>query len=303
MNKILWIFLIAMIFSNPIFSQTQITDANFRVFDAKGNASSLGSIIEALAQTDVVFLGEQHDDAVGHFLEAEIFKRAFERYGNSRRLVLSMEMFERDTQSILDEYLADIINEANFISSARAWGNYKTDYKPLIEFAKANRLPVVAANAPRRYVNRVSRLGRNSLDILPGNVKEWLAPLPFADSSEAYANKFRNLMSAGGGGAPAHISQQNILDSQTLWDATMADSISHALKRNKHALIVHLNGSFHSENRLGAPEHLAKYSRKARFLVVTIRYDESFPNFEKSRNENLGDFVIVTDPKIPRTKR
>ncbi len=72
-----------------------------------------------------------------------------------------MEMFERDVQIVLDEYLKNYISESHFISSSRAWGNYKTDYRPLVEFAKQNKIDVVAANAPRRYVNMVSRLGKD----------------------------------------------------------------------------------------------------------------------------------------------
>jgi Uncharacterized iron-regulated protein len=281
-------------------AQTPITEANYRIYDAQGNPAALESIIDSLKDTDVLFLGEQHDDAVAHHLQNEIFRRAFERYGGERKMALSLEMFERDVQIIVDEYLRGLITESHFLASSRPWGNYKTDYRPLVEFAKEKNLPVIAANAPRRYVNMVSRGGRDSLNALSAEARRWLAPLPFARASETYAKKFNALM---GGSSEASMGLNNILESQTLWDATMAFSISEYLKKTKNPLVVHLNGAFHTENRLGTPEHLAKYSKKVRFTVVTMRYEENFQNFDKTKHADLGDFVILTDAKVPRSQR
>jgi uncharacterized iron-regulated protein len=284
--------------------QTNISEANYRVYDRQGNASSVEKIIESMKETDVVFLGENHDDATAHYLQNEIFRRAFERYGKERALALSLEMFERDVQIVVDEYLKDLISENHFLLSARAWGNYKTDYKPLIEFAKANRLEVIAANAPRRYVNMVSRGGRESLNRLSPEAKRWLAPLPYAAASDAYAGKFSALM--GGrqnSGATPPVKHSPMLDAQALWDATMAFSISEYLSRSKKPLVVHLNGSFHTENRLGTPEHLLKYAPKTRFLVVTMRYEEDFTNFDRAKHADSGDFVVLTDAKVPRSSQ
>lgn len=276
-------------------AQTPLSDANFRAYDKQGNPAKIEQIVDELNNADVIFLGEQHDDPTAHAFQMEIFRRAFEKYGKERRVILSMEMFERDVQLVVDEYLQDLINEANFISASRAWGNYKTDYKPLVEFAKANKLPIIAANAPRRYVNIVSRKGREALNALSPQAKSWLAPLPYAAASEAYSKKFGALMSGAGMHSP------NLLDSQSLWDATMADSVAKSLNENKRALVVHLNGGFHTENRLGTVEHLLKYNPKARVLVVTMKSAENFPNFDRSKDENAGDFVILTDPKLPRS--
>ncbi len=281
MNKIFILFLILLTMSVSIFAQ------NYRVFDGKGNSSDLSKILEAAGQSDVVFLGEQHDDSVAHKLQFEIFKSAFEKYAANRKITLSLEMFERDTQTVLDEYLRDLISEKHFLAASRPWNNYETDYRPLVEFAKERNLPVIAANAPRRYVNMVARLGTNSLEKLSTKAKTWLAPLPFAASSKAYSDKFNALM--GGHGS------SNILDSQTLWDATMADSIAGNLK--KDSLIIHLNGSFHTENRLGTVEHLLKFKPKTRVLVVTMRSQDDFQNFDKAKHTDLGDFVILTEAK------
>ncbi|MBA2737183.1 MAG: ChaN family lipoprotein [Pyrinomonadaceae bacterium] len=281
----------------------QSNDNNYRIFDANGNSTNIDKIIEEIGKSDVVFLGEQHDDAVAHNLQMKILEAVYEKYGKQRKPVLSLEMFERDVQIILDEYLKNQISEAHFLSSSRPWGNYKTDYRPLIEFAKEKNIEVVAANAPRRYVNMVSRLGRDSLNGLSPEAKKWFAPLPFGEASAAYTKKFNALM----GSQTDSISPHNpMLASQSFWDATMAYSIAENLKRNKNdrnALIVHLNGSFHTENRLGTVEHLLKYSPKTKILVVTMRYEDDFATFDKAKHTNLGDFVILTDAKVPRSQR
>jgi uncharacterized iron-regulated protein len=278
----------------------QSNDDNYRIFDAGGNPTNIDKLIEEIGKSDVVFLGEQHDDTVAHALQLKIFISLHEKYGSQRKPVLSMEMFERDVQTVLNEYLKNQISETHFLSSSRAWGNYKTDYRPLIEFAKEKNIQVIAANAPRRYVNMVSRLGRDSLEQLSPEAKKWLAPLPFGEPSPAYAKKFNALM----GSQTEVINPHNpMLASQTLWDATMAYSIAEKLRQNKKALILHLNGSFHTENRLGTVEHLLKNRPKTKILVVTMRYENNFADFDKTKHANLGDFVILTDAKIPRSKR
>lgn len=61
---------------------------------------------------------------------------------------------------------------------ARLWNNHKTDYKPLVDFAKNNRTPFIATNVPRRYASMVFREGFEALNSLPSNEKKWIAPLP-----------------------------------------------------------------------------------------------------------------------------
>ncbi len=279
-----------------IFSQTN--EATYRIFDGKGNAATMQQILDAIGQNDVVFLGEMHDDSVGHSLQFDIFKAAVEKYGANRKVSLSLEMFERDVQVVVNEYLAGLISEKKFLDDARPWGNYKTDYRPLVELAREKKLDVIAANSPRRYVNMVSRGGRETLNSLSKEAKSWLPPLPYGQASEAYSNKFKALM---GPSPEAQMGIDKILASQSLWDAGMAYSISQNIV--KKGLVVHLNGSFHTESRLGTVEHLLKYKPKTKVLVVTLRYEDDFQTFDKAKYENLGDFVILTDAKQLRSKR
>ncbi len=296
MFKIIATFIFVIFMTNPTFAQ--ISDDNYKIYDSEGNPAAINQIVNAADKADVLFLGENHDDPAAHYFQTRIFKIILEKYGKNRKVALSLEMFERDVQIILDEYLKDLITEKKFLDDSRPWNNYKTDYRPLVEFAKQNKLDVIAANAPRRYVNMVSRNGRESLERLSPDAKKWLAPLPYAKSSDAYAKKFTDLM----GGMPDNTqSVSKILESQTLWDATMAFSIADYLKKNKNALVVQLNGSFHTENRLGTAEQLLKFNPKLNFLVVTIKSADDIDKFDKAAYSNLGDFIVLTDAKIPRS--
>ena len=300
MKRIVNSIILGLIFSVSAFSQAAVSGDLYRVFDAKGNPSSVDAIIKALDGADVVFLGEQHDDSVAHSLEFEIFQRAVADYSARRKVALSMEMFERDVQIVVNEYLTGQITEAQLLASSRPWGNYKTDYRPLVELAKDKKLPVVAANAPRRYVNMVSRGGRDALNGLTKEAKSLIAPLPYGEPSDMYAQKFKALM---GPSPEAQMGIDKILASQSLWDATMANSVANYLKKNKRALVIHLNGSFHTESRLGTVDHLLRYRPKTRVLVVTIRYEDDFRTFDKVKDKDKGEFVILTDSKQPRSKR
>lgn len=289
---------LAAMFAVSTFAQ--VPEGKFTVFTGKGQPSSIDEIMKSLENADVVFLGEFHDDAVAHALQLEIFKRAIDQYGAKRRVTLSLEMFERDVQTVLNEYLAGQIPENHFLLSSRPWPAYKTDYRPLVELAKEKKLDVVAANAPRRYVNMVSRNGRDSVNGLSKQAKAWLAPLPYAEPSEAYSKKFKALM---GSSPEAMMGIDKILSSQSLWDATMAYSVAESLKKNKGSLVVHLNGGFHTEMRLGTVEHFLKYRKKGRAVVVTLRYVDDFKKFDAAKHADAGDFVILTDAKEPRSKR
>ena len=297
--------------------------AHYRAFDSKGQPVTLQAIIDSLEGADVLFVGETHDNAIAHLLEAELLRRADEKYGAAspkrRDVALSLEMFERDVQTVLDEYLAGLISERHFLLSSRPWRNYEADYRPLVEYARERRLPVIAANAPARYVSRVSSQGPASLGALSKDVvKSWLPPLPFPAASEAYAAKFNRFMTGGAPAAPAPTpaptptpttaaptaqaahGSRHLLEAQTLRDASMAYRIAEFLKRGRDPLVVQVNGTFHSEERMGVPEQLARYRPKARSVVVTVVPDEGFPAFDAGRLGRLGDFVIITDPAATR---
>ena len=173
---------------------------HFRIFTGEGQPVSLQDLVEAMAEAEAVLVGEIHTDPVGHWVQTELLRKALARYrvgdeeGALRHVALSMEMFERDVQGVVDEYLQDLITEGHFKAAARAPRHYDEDYGPMMEVAKAAGIPVIASNAPRRYVNRVSRLGRDALFDLPPRARSYLPPLPYPGPSEEYRQEWVSLM-------------------------------------------------------------------------------------------------------------
>ncbi len=295
----------------------------YRAYTGDGQDASLDDIVAAMAEVDVVFLGETHDDPTEHWIEKELLSRAYLTYASpeedARRVSLSLEFFQRDVQWILDEYLDDLISESTFRAASRPWPAYETDYRPLIEFAKENGIDVVAANAPRRYANRVTRHGRESLLDLSPRALATLPPLPYGTPSAAYRSQWFTVMSEvmeeesmkcgvpieadSTGAAPTHdhVAMANQLHTQALWDATMAFWVSDHLMRNPGELLIHMVGSFHVERGTGIPEHVETYRPGTASLIVAMRPVEDINSFDSARDGENEDFVILTDERLTRS--
>jgi len=177
--------------SNPTVQLTSLPAADelgresrhFSVYTGTGEPASLADVLRAAQGAEVVLLGETHDDVVAHQLELYMLMSLQQH----RATALSLEMFETDVQPVLDEYLAGLIRETDMMMDARPWMNYNTDYRPMVEFAKHARLPVAAANAPRRFVGATGRRGPGALaEAWPSRAAGWLPPLPLPQPSLGY---------------------------------------------------------------------------------------------------------------------
>jgi len=268
--------------------------AHYKIFNTKTQkVASLDDIVRDMSNNDVLFFGEEHNDSTGHQLEYILLKKLAKHY--SGKTGLSMEMFETDCQTVLNEYLAGLIRDKNFETDARVWPNYD-DYRLLIEFSKENKIPVIAANAPARYANMVNRLGLNSLQQLDATGKSYLPPLPIDTAIGPYLEKFDQIM----GGHSAMPGMQ-MYQAQNLWDATMGWSIAKFIKTHPDYKVLQINGGFHSEEKLGVPAQLLHYAPKTRVINIAVYSDDSFTNPDWSKFSKMGDYIILTDPKLPRT--
>ena len=280
----------------PLFAFCQEDfSSHYKIYDTQNQkVASADDIINRMNNADVLFLGEEHDDSTCHVLELALLTKLAAKYPG--KTALSMEMFETDCQNVLNEYLEGLIREKNFVSEARAWHNYK-DYRPLIELAKTQQMPVIAANAPARYVNMVNRMGLTSLEKLSKTAKSWLPPLPIDTATGAYYEKFWQTM----GGHAGNMGGMQLYQAQNLWDATMAWSIAQFVKKHRDYKILQINGGFHSEEKLGEPAQLKKYSSKTTILNIACVSDEQFDNPDWSKFSKNNDYIILTDPKLPKT--
>ncbi len=262
----------------------------YTIFNKKAKSVNYGKMMRQLAEADVVLFGEQHDDAVVHWLQLQVIKSLHKDFP----LVLGAEMFESDNQVILDEYLAGIITHKHFTTEAKIWKNYDTDYKPLLDFAKENQLPFVATNIPRRYASMVSREGLEGLNKLSAEARKWVAPLPIeVDLTRSGYAWMIETMGAHAQGDPA-----NIARAQASKDATMAYFITRHLEAGKK--FVHFHGTFHSNNFQGIYDYLKAARPDLKIVTIASVNQQGISQLEEE-NKALADFIIATPADGPRS--
>lgn len=267
-----------------IFSQDKMP---FKIYDRSGQEVNYSKMLSVAKKNDVVLFGEIHNNSILHWLQLEFVKDLSVK----NKLVLGAEMLERDNQDELNAYLAGSINQKKFDSVARLWVNYKTDYKPLVDFAKENKLAFIATNVPRKYASLVYKNDFKVLDTLSGERKNWVAPLPIEYDAELPGYKSMKDMGDG------HISE-TLPKAQALKDATMAYSISQNLK--EASIFVHFNGTYHSNNYEGINWYLRKFVPKVKIMTIATVEQENIDLFKKENN-NLADFIIVVDSDVTKT--
>eukprot|EP01044_Picomonas_judraskeda_P034083 COSAG03_NODE_13963_length_482_cov_0.731070_1_plen_110_part_01 len=76
-----------------------------------GTPATFEELVASAVESDVVLIGEEHDDRVTHALQLDLLSALNSRLSNTRQLALAMEMFETDVQPIIDDYLDGHIRE------------------------------------------------------------------------------------------------------------------------------------------------------------------------------------------------
>ena len=272
-----------------------------RVFDSDRRAfTDFESMLAELSYADVVLVGEQHDDPNTHRLELAILDGLARRRGN---IILSLEMFERDVQRVLDDYLADRITEDEFLKASRPWPRYRTDYRPLVEFAKRRNWTVVAANVPRPLASAVSKAGLAHLESVAAEERANVAldlRCPFDD----YFDRFDETMNAhpmpGAEQQPAGQKRQmteRFYFAQCVKDETMAESIAAAFRNaaQPRPLVVHFNGAFHSDYGWGTAARVERRLRRKKLAVVSMLPVTDLDRVAPSKDDRrLGRYLVYT---------
>jgi uncharacterized iron-regulated protein len=272
---------------------------NFRVVDAAtGNTVPFASLVERASMADVVFFGEQHDDPETHFLEFALLEGIGQRRD---RVVLSLEMFERDVQMDVDQYLSGAVSESTFLARSRPWPRYATDYRDMVQLARARGWPVVAANIPRPMASAISRRGMAALDTLTSVERARAAETMTCPTNDAYFQRFTEAMGghSAGSGPPtaANVSASTVMfyQAQCSKDETMAESIARALQTTRgDGIVVHYNGSFHSDYGQGTAERVRRRMPNVRSLVITAVPVENPGAAAMTSERGKADYVIFT---------
>jgi uncharacterized iron-regulated protein len=192
----------------------------------------------------------------------------------------------------MDEYINGTIEDKHLQSETKVWDNYKTDYKPIVDFAKEKKLRVVATNIPRRYANLVFRKGVEALNTLSEEAKQWIAPLPV--EIDLTLPGYKGMMDMASHGQ--NMNGENMAKSQALKDATMA----YFTLKNRKGLFVHYHGAYHSQNYEGIYWYLKKGEPSVK--IATIHTVEQ-ADIEKLEAENLNkaDFIICIPKDMTKT--
>lgn len=259
----------------------------YQLYNKEGKKTTYKKLLKAATDAEVVLFGEQHDNALVHWLQLELTKDL----AAVKPLVLGAEMIEADNQKQLNQYLAGQINQKAFDSVARLWPNHKTDYKPLVDLAKEKKFPFIATNIPRKYASLVYKQGFEALNNLTPEEKTWMAPLPIAYDPSLHGYVAMMAMSGGHGGA-------NLPKAQAVKDATMGYFIAQNLTPG--TVFVHYNGTYHSDNFEGINWYLKKDKPAVKIVTIAAVTQKELDSLEKDYL-NIADFIIVVDEDMTKT--
>jgi uncharacterized iron-regulated protein len=296
----------------------------FQAFDGRrGRPISFGDMAAICASADVVLFGEEHNNVVCNQIEAQLLAAIAERGPTA----LAMEFFEADTQASLSAYLSGRIEEDAFREQARQKSSYLLSHRPLIELSRAARIPVIAANIPRRLVRAFSASGKEFSDFRAETTAEdrrWL-PRSYVYVEGPYRDRFMEMMSAHPAptsqpasrpasqpatttaattapeSEPAQQRSERFYRSQLLWDNAMADAVASFRESFGNRRVMLVVGSFHVARDGGTWRRLRDQRPKDRISTVVFRARESDLDVFDDEDRGLGDFVVygITPPPKP----
>ena len=269
--------------------------ASAAIYDsATGEEVSVDTLAKKLpGKNRVVMFGEFHDNAAVHSYEAELLKKIGESYNG--KVMLSMEMFERDNQDKMDAYLAGKISEEKFLSESRPWANYATDYRPMVEYAKSKGWPVLASNIPRSYASQYAKKGN-----LDGLDSRWLPEKTYAPA-DGYQKRFYAVMaempSAGMKVPP--MMYEAMYKAQCIKDDTMAESINRELNKDSELFVYHVQGEFHGAYHYGVAYKLQQLRPGTEIIVITSVAREAGKTDAELVKEykDQGEYLVIVDRK------
>jgi uncharacterized iron-regulated protein len=286
------IFFIAFIFSVLTISAQDLSA--YKIYNAKGKEVSFKSMVKSANDAQIVLFGEFHDNPIAHWLQLELTQEMFAAYGNN--LQLGFEMIEQDQQNLLQDYLQGKLTSEQYQDTLRLWPNYKTDYAPLVDFAKEKGLSCVASNIQRKYASLVFKKGRAALDTLPEVIKQQMAPLNFA--FDTTLSQYQAMKEMGAHMGPGM--GWRMVEAQAIKDATMAHFILHNPWRNSKTVHLHFNGAYHSDFYQGIMWYLEQEVNTSSILTISTVSQE---NVQKLEKEHFGraDFIICVPSNMTST--
>ncbi len=241
---------------------------------------TLDRIVEAVSAKQVLYVGEDHERFSHHDVQLRIIKALHRKHG---RLAIGMEMFQRPFQKVLDGYIDGTMEEREFLAKSEYFKRWVFDYnlyKPILDYARAEKIPVVTLNLSREITEKVSRQGMDSLTA--AERQELPEEMDFSDTAyrERLREVFRQHKSAG---------ERNFdffFQAQITWDETMAQSIANYLKRNPAVPMVVLAGAGHLAYGAGIPKRV--FRRNGLPYAVILN--------DSDLERDIADYVVFPQP-------
>ena len=267
----------------------------YQLFNSAGELAIYDEMIGDLVQSDMVFFGEYHDNPISHWLQLEMSESFYKIKGDS--LFLGAEMFESGNQLVLDEYIEGLYDHSKMTPEiTQLWSNYKTDYKPLIEFAKEKGLRFIATNIPRRYAAMINKMGIEALEKLSPDALALIGPdleKYFDPTVKAYAEMADKM----GGHVPENM--LNIQTAQAAKDATMAHFS--LLNFNPGDLLFHFEGSYHSNYNQGIIWWINQIQPGLNIKSITTVTEKEWDKLTDDEKATIANYIIVVADNMTST--
>ena len=236
-----------------------------------------GEVLTRLAKRDVVLLGEYHDVDDHHRWQLQTLAALQALQPN---MVIGFEMFPRRAQPVLDRWVAGKLTEKQFLEQSewdKIWNLPAELYMPLFQFARINRIPMVALNVDQKLSKAIAEKG---WDAVPEIEREGVGRA--APPSGAYRDLLfeihRQHVSAGGkDSVKSRKSDSTFLhfvESQTTWDRAMAEALARQRAASDKPLVVGIMGSAHIRFGYGVPHQLRALGIKDVGTLLALPADE-----------------------------
>lgn len=224
----------------------------------KARQDSGAEIIRSAARQDVVLLGEQHDQEDHHRWQLQTLAAL---YAQRPAMVIGFEMFPRRLQAVLDQWVAGTLSPRDFLTQTdwnTVWSFPPQIYMPLFEFARINKIPMVALNIDKKLTRQVSEKGWSSVPLAEREgVGQPAAPLPgYKDFLREIYNTHAAMRNKHPAKTEPEESFNGFVDSQLAWDRAMAEGLSKRMNLKDRPLLVGIMGSGHIRFGHGVPHQL-----------------------------------------------
>ncbi len=215
-----------------------------------GGAEELPRIIPKLAANRVVYVGETHDRYSHHLGQLGIIEGLHQR---NPSLAIGMEFFQQPFQPALDDYISGVVDEQEMLRRTQWYERWIYDYRlyrPILQYARQNGIPLIALNVPKEIIQRVSKVGIEGLN----EEERSKIPAEIDSSNQAYRERLQGVFKRH-----AHTKGRDFnrfLQVQLAWDEGMAERVANYLKENPQRQMVVLAGSGHLVNGTGIPQRV-----------------------------------------------